>query len=196
MTCLFMWDISPFKITFFKLISKPNQNDLTPHSMKWLTQRKKGISPVLWGNQRLTWAPPSRPQGRPVYKGSHSTLGGMWGPHAGVELDELGRPVVWTEGRESLRRAELEGEQEERRKRVESFVKSSNMSLVCVTVWGIVGTERVWFLFSFFLVSRPRGVFTAEFDLSPVVTKMDKRSTDKRQLHRQTQWQLFIVPNF
>ncbi|XP_047444622.1 nectin-4 isoform X2 [Mugil cephalus] len=67
--------------------------------------------------------------GRPIYKGSHSTLGGMWGPHTGVEVDELGRPVVWTEGRESLRRAELEGEQEERRKRVESFVKSSNMSL-------------------------------------------------------------------
>lgn len=46
-------------------------------------------------------------------------------------MDELGRPVVWNDGQESLRRAEMDGEKEERRRRVESYVKSSNMSLVC-----------------------------------------------------------------
>lgn len=65
---------------------------------------------------------------RPIYKGSQSTLGGKWGPPGGVEVDELGRPVVWHE-RESLREAELDGEKEERRRRVESYLKSSNMSL-------------------------------------------------------------------
>ncbi|XP_056266584.1 nectin-4 isoform X1 [Pseudoliparis swirei] len=52
-----------------------------------------------------------------------STLSGRWGPRA--EVDELGRPAVWHDGRESLRGAELE----ERRRRVESYLKSSNMSL-------------------------------------------------------------------
>ncbi|XP_070829868.1 nectin-4 isoform X2 [Chaetodon trifascialis] len=66
---------------------------------------------------------------RPIYKGSQSTLGGKWGPPGGVELDELGRPVVWHDGRESLRGAEMDGEREERRRRVESYLKSSNMSL-------------------------------------------------------------------
>ncbi|GAA6230571.1 nectin-4-like isoform X1 [Lates japonicus] len=67
---------------------------------------------------------------RPIYKGSQSTLGGKWGPSGGVELDELGRPVVWREGRESLRGGEMDAaEKEERRRRVESYVKSSNMSL-------------------------------------------------------------------
>lgn len=64
---------------------------------------------------------------RPIYQGSQSTLGGKWGP--GVEVDELGRPVVWHEGRESLRGAEMDGEREERRRRVESYLKNSNMSL-------------------------------------------------------------------
>ncbi|XP_033838965.1 nectin-4 [Periophthalmus magnuspinnatus] len=46
---------------------------------------------------------------RPVYPG-------------GVEVDELGRPVVWTE-------RGMDSEREERRRRVESYLKSSNMSL-------------------------------------------------------------------
>ncbi|XP_068196012.1 nectin-4 isoform X2 [Antennarius striatus] len=66
---------------------------------------------------------------RPVYKGSQSTLGGKWGSPDGVELDDLGRPVVWHNGRESLRGAEVDRESEERRRRVESYLKSSNMSL-------------------------------------------------------------------
>ncbi|XP_059200958.1 nectin-4 isoform X2 [Centropristis striata] len=66
---------------------------------------------------------------RPIYRGSQSTLGGKWGPSGGVEVDELGRPVVWHDGRESLRGAEMDGEKEERRRRVESYLKSSNMSL-------------------------------------------------------------------
>ncbi|XP_034470563.1 nectin-4 isoform X1 [Hippoglossus hippoglossus] len=66
---------------------------------------------------------------RPINKGSQSTLGGKWSPPGGVELDELGRPVIWHDGRESLRHTEMDGEKEERRKRVESYLKSSNMSL-------------------------------------------------------------------
>ncbi|XP_067330375.1 nectin-4-like isoform X2 [Channa argus] len=66
---------------------------------------------------------------RPIYKGSQSTLGGKWGPPGGVEVDELGRPVVWHDGVESLRGEVMDGEKEERRRRVESFLKSSNMSL-------------------------------------------------------------------
>ncbi|XP_074508195.1 nectin-4 isoform X1 [Sebastes fasciatus] len=68
---------------------------------------------------------------RPIYRGSESTLGGKWGPPGGVEVevDELGRPVVWHDGRESLRGAEMDGEKEERRRRVESYLKNSNMSL-------------------------------------------------------------------
>lgn len=65
----------------------------------------------------------------PTYKDSHSTLGGKWAPTGGVAVDELGRPVVWHDGRESLR--EIDGEKEERRRRVESYLKNSNMSLVC-----------------------------------------------------------------
>lgn len=59
---------------------------------------------------------------RPIYKGSQTTLTGKWGPPAGVEVDELGRPVVWSE-------RELDSDREERRRRVESYLKSSNMSL-------------------------------------------------------------------
>lgn len=59
---------------------------------------------------------------RPAYKGSQATLSGKWGPPAGVEVDELGRPVVWSE-------REVDSEREERRRRVESYLKSSNMSL-------------------------------------------------------------------
>ncbi|XP_044224977.1 nectin-4 isoform X2 [Thunnus albacares] len=66
---------------------------------------------------------------QPIYKGSQSTLGGKWGPPGGVDVDELGRPVVWHDGRESMRGTEMDGEKEERRRRVESYLKSSNMSL-------------------------------------------------------------------
>ncbi|XP_023280206.1 nectin-4-like [Seriola lalandi dorsalis] len=66
---------------------------------------------------------------RPTYKDSQSTLGGKWGPPGGVEVDELGRPVVWQDDSESLRGAEMDREKEERRRRVESYLKSSNMSL-------------------------------------------------------------------
>lgn len=59
---------------------------------------------------------------RPVYKGSQATLSGKWGPPSGVEVDELGRPVVWSE-------RDVDSEREERRRRVESYLKSSNMSL-------------------------------------------------------------------
>ncbi|XP_041849102.1 nectin-4 [Melanotaenia boesemani] len=62
---------------------------------------------------------------RPIYKGSQSTLGGRWGPAGEVELDELGRPVIWHD----LGAAEMDGEKEEHRRRVELFLKSSNMSL-------------------------------------------------------------------
>ncbi|KAM8839068.1 nectin-4 isoform 1-T1 [Synchiropus picturatus] len=65
-------------------------------------------------------------QERPIYKGSQSTLGGRWGHADVVDVDELGRPVVWGNGRESLRVADLDAE---RRRRVESYVQSSNMSL-------------------------------------------------------------------
>ena len=81
---------------------------------------------------------PRRLQEQPIYKGSQSTLGGKWGPPGGVDVDELGRPVVWHDGRESMRGTEMDGEKEERRRRVESYLKSSNMSLVCVNVRGIM----------------------------------------------------------
>ncbi|KAM9844898.1 nectin-4 isoform 2-T2 [Aulostomus maculatus] len=67
---------------------------------------------------------------RPIYRGSQSTLVGKWGPPGGVELDELGRPVILQDNRHHLRAAEMDGEKEERRRRVESFLKNSNMSLV------------------------------------------------------------------
>ena len=75
----------------------------------------------------------SRQQDRPIYKGSQSTLGGRWGPGPDVEVDELGRPVLWSDSRDGLRRTEADGEKEERRRRVESYLKNSNMSLVCVS---------------------------------------------------------------
>ncbi|XP_040910534.1 nectin-4 isoform X2 [Toxotes jaculatrix] len=65
---------------------------------------------------------------RPIYKGSQSTLGGKWGPPGGVEVDELGRPVIWHNGRESLRRVEMDRDVEERT-RMELYRKNSNMSL-------------------------------------------------------------------
>ena len=91
---------------------------------------------VLWGNKHwlsVLWlfGPPPCPQERPTYRGSHSTLGGKWGPHGGVEVDELGRPVVWHDGG-----AEMDREREESRRKVESYLKSSNMSLVCDTQLG------------------------------------------------------------
>lgn len=65
---------------------------------------------------------------------THSTLGGRWGP-GDVELDELGRPVIWCEGSDIPGGAEVDGGKEAQRNRVESYVKSSsNMSLVCVSV--------------------------------------------------------------
>ncbi|KAK7880660.1 hypothetical protein WMY93_032701 [Mugilogobius chulae] len=63
-----------------------------------------------------------RMQERPIYKGSQGTLTGKWGPSGGVAVDELGRPVVWGE-------TELDSEREERRRRIESYLKNSNMSL-------------------------------------------------------------------
>ncbi|XP_072220735.1 nectin-4 [Leuresthes tenuis] len=66
---------------------------------------------------------------RPIYKGSQSTLGGKWGHVEEVELDELGRPVIWHDGEVSLRGGEMDGEKEERRRRVELYLKTSNMSL-------------------------------------------------------------------
>lgn len=69
-----------------------------------------------------------------MYKGSQSTLcGGKWAAPMGVEVDELGRPMLWPDSREGIRRTEADGEREERRRRVESYIKSSNMSLVFVT---------------------------------------------------------------
>ncbi|XP_035764302.1 nectin-4 [Neolamprologus brichardi] len=60
---------------------------------------------------------------------THSTLGGRWGP-GDVELDELGRPVIWCEGSDIPGGVEVDGGKEAQRKRVESYVKSSsNMSL-------------------------------------------------------------------
>lgn len=53
---------------------------------------------------------------------SHSTLGSKWGPPG--DVDDLGRPIVWLNG----------GEKEERKKGVESDLKTSNMSLVCVSM--------------------------------------------------------------
>lgn len=64
---------------------------------------------------------------RAPFKNSRSSLGTKWGPTGDVMRDEYGRPVVWSE--ESLEAAEMIGEKEERMKRVESYVKSSNMSL-------------------------------------------------------------------
>lgn len=65
---------------------------------------------------------------------THSTLGGRWGT-GDVELDELGRPVIWCEGSDIPGGAEVDGGKEAQRNRVESYVKSSsNMSLVCVSV--------------------------------------------------------------
>lgn len=59
-------------------------------------------------------------------------MSGRWGPPAGVEVDELGRPVVWRG--DGTRGAGRDGEEvEERRRRVESFLKDSNMSLVRVS---------------------------------------------------------------
>lgn len=60
----------------------------------------------------------------PTYIDGHSILDGKWGP-----VDELGRPVIWNDGHTSLRGAETDGEKEERRRRVESYLKNSNMSL-------------------------------------------------------------------
>lgn len=68
-------------------------------------------------------------------------MGGNWGSGGGVERDEYGRPVVWHEDEESLRAVEMDGEKEERRRRVESYVKNSNMSLVWVRLSFIVVME-------------------------------------------------------
>uniref|UniRef100_A0AAV2M942 Uncharacterized protein n=1 Tax=Knipowitschia caucasica TaxID=637954 RepID=A0AAV2M942_KNICA len=63
---------------------------------------------------------------RPLYRGSQATLSGRWAPPGGGEVDELGRPALWSEGDEPERE---ELEREERRTRVESDLKTSNMSL-------------------------------------------------------------------
>ncbi|RVE61064.1 hypothetical protein OJAV_G00166870 [Oryzias javanicus] len=56
-----------------------------------------------------------------AYKGSQSTLVGKWGH---TTMDEVNRPVVWDRSRECLN-----AEMEERKRRTESYVKYSNMSL-------------------------------------------------------------------
>ncbi|KAL0966297.1 hypothetical protein UPYG_G00293520 [Umbra pygmaea] len=70
-------------------------------------------------------------QDRPLYKGSQATLEGRNGAAGAGAVDYLGRPVLypssWPEGRHSLRLAEMEVEEPERR--VESYLKRSNMSL-------------------------------------------------------------------
>ncbi|KAM6919205.1 nectin-4 [Xenentodon cancila] len=55
-----------------------------------------------------------------------------WGPAGRV--DELGRPVVWCDGEESLRGAEMDGEKEQRGRTPKSNLKGSNMSLVCMSI--------------------------------------------------------------
>ncbi|XP_047224666.1 nectin-4-like isoform X2 [Girardinichthys multiradiatus] len=71
----------------------------------------------------------SRMQEPPNYRGSQSTIGGRWGPSEEVMRDEHGRPIVWSDDRESLRAAEINREEEECRKMVETYVRRSNMSL-------------------------------------------------------------------
>lgn len=57
-------------------------------------------------------------------------MGEKWGPQGEVDVDEHGRrPSVWPNGSESLRETEMEIEKE-RRRRVVSYLKNSNMSLV------------------------------------------------------------------
>ncbi|CAG5896392.1 unnamed protein product [Menidia menidia] len=68
-----------------------------------------------------------RGQGRSIYKGSQSTLGGRWPNAEEVELDELGRPMIWEDG--GVRGAERSVAKEEHNARMELFMKSSNMSL-------------------------------------------------------------------
>lgn len=68
-------------------------------------------------------------QAQPVYKGSQNTVGGKWDAQGVTEADE-GHPVVWPSCSESLRETEMESEKEERRRRVMSYLKNSNMSLV------------------------------------------------------------------
>ena len=60
-----------------------------------------------------------------------------------MEVDELGRPVLWgpCDSREGIRRTEADGEKEERRRRVESYLKNSNMSLVFIP-YGCVGERN------------------------------------------------------
>ncbi|XP_038135386.1 nectin-4 [Cyprinodon tularosa] len=65
---------------------------------------------------------------RTAHRCSQSTLAERWGPAADVTWDECGRPVVWNVETESMRVSETNREKE-RRKKVESNVKSSNMSL-------------------------------------------------------------------
>ena len=84
--------------------------------------------------QRCNFHLPPCLQERPIYRGSQSTLGGKWGHAEEVELDELGRPVIWHDGEVSLRGGEMDGEKEERRRRVELYLKTSNMSLVLVSI--------------------------------------------------------------
>lgn len=56
-------------------------------------------------------------------------MGEKLGPQGEVEVDEHGRPSVWRNRSESLRETEMEIEKE-RRRRVVSYLKNSNMSLV------------------------------------------------------------------
>ncbi|XP_054624723.1 nectin-4 isoform X2 [Dunckerocampus dactyliophorus] len=66
---------------------------------------------------------------RPIYKGSQSTLGGRWAPVVGLEADLMGRPVTWHEGEDNPSGVGINGEKEAHRRRVGTYLKSSNMSL-------------------------------------------------------------------
>ncbi|XP_077414337.1 nectin-4 isoform X2 [Vanacampus margaritifer] len=66
---------------------------------------------------------------RPIYRGSQSTLGGKWAPLGSLEAEGpgSGRPVVWHDEGDNARVSDLE--RDDPRRRVNSYQKSSNMSL-------------------------------------------------------------------
>lgn len=73
-------------------------------------------------------------QERPIYKGSQSTLGGRWAPQGSLEAEGL--PTVWhNEGDNNARVAMTELAKDDPRRRANSYQKSSNMSLVLVSIY-------------------------------------------------------------
>ncbi|CAB1448608.1 unnamed protein product [Pleuronectes platessa] len=68
-------------------------------------------------------------QERPVYEGSQSMLSRKCSAPAGLDMDERARPVIWYDSRDNLRQTGMDGEKEERRRRGESFLMSSNKPL-------------------------------------------------------------------